>query len=296
VRFLKMFLTILLMTIPLSGCQSDGNTVSGIPDCPEETGSIIMEEVIVGDRVFTVEEINAGIKDTFNCYFYLHELYDLYMIDRKNMIGKDIEYELFFIPTNYDGLAAELFPPKIGLTITSFQYPELSEDGRPQFYSFWINVTPKGLQSDFFYQGFGPQKSSEYYSESRWVYLGSHTMLIGEIYKPQFEVMDEEWVKKADNSIRLFLDFAPTYWKPGKYHITVKGFFESDTKSIIVIESENGVIHQGFIYSVHSITGEHMASIRITIIENPTEEAFQNWLKLIKLDAAVSMEITIDKH
>jgi len=270
------------------------------PNQSEETDSTLANPVIVNEKSFSIEEINTGIKNTFNNVLYLHD--GVVWLNKDSLLNQDVEYELYFEPNDRSGLEAFIFPPKIYIEITNMQYPEMTEDGKPQFYMFGIDVTEWGLRSDFYYAAFGPKKETFIINGKALIHLGSYTMRIDEIIKPQYETMDDDWKENVKSAIRLYMDKNDFYvgdadrnLASGNYHVYVQKFFKSDLNSYIIFEHENGDIYIGFYYIVHEVSGDSSADLNHVELEEYTEnEAFRAYLEKIRLDPAVSMEYSIN--
>ncbi|SEW32751.1 hypothetical protein [[Clostridium] fimetarium] len=254
------------------------------------------------DISFPIDEINAGIKDTFNSVLYYHGNDDTssYLTSNKNIIlKKDLQYELYYEPNSKSGLEAFVFSPKIYLVITNMQYP-LSSEGTPQLYEYGIDITEWGLRSDFSYQGHWPQRETYSFSGNELIHLGSYRMRIEEIKKPVYETIDDEWKENAKSAIRLYMDMNDFYGDeshnlaPGNYHIYVQKFFKTDKDSIIIFENENGSIYTGYYYFVHDISTSHPADLnKVALNESSSEKSFEIYLEKVRLDPAVAMEYKV---
>ncbi len=278
------------MLILLCGCQDISGPIKDSTD-----------SVTVNGESFSIEEINKGIKETFNTVLYNHGYHDVinYLPLNKNIIlKKDVDYELYFESYN-DGFEAIAFPPKIYLVITNIQHP-LSSEESPQLYVFGINITEWGLCSDFSYQGHVSQKEMNSFSGRNVVHLGSYTMRIEEIMIPAYETMDDDWKEKVEREIRLYMDENNFYsnkdenLEPGNYHIYVQKFLKSDKDSIIIFEHENGSIYTGFYYFVHEVSGNHPADLnKVSLIESDDEESFKVYIEKVRSDPALNMEYVV---
>ena len=299
-RYLKVLLIIMFICTLLNSCQ---NNSEAMLDISNQTNSKHENLVTVNGRSFSIEEINVGIKDTFNSVLYYHGNDDTssYLTSNKNIIlEKELKYELFFESNSNNDSKSHVFPPKIYLVITNMQHP-LSSEGSLQMYEFGINITEWGLQSDFSYQGHGPQRESYSFSGNDVIYLGSYTVRINEVKKPAYDTIADEWKENAKSAIRLYMDKNVFYadksynLAKGNYHIYVQKFFKSDKDSIIIFENENGSIYTGYYYFVHDISGVHPANLnKIALNENSNEKSFEMYLEKVRLDPAVAMEYTVD--
>ncbi|SEW32759.1 hypothetical protein [[Clostridium] fimetarium] len=297
-RYIKILLMLVFTIILLCGCQNFNGTTK------DETlnSSDSPVTVTVNGKSISIDEINAGIKDTFNSVLYYHGNDDTssYLTSNKNIIlNKDLNYELYFEPNSNSGLKSFVSPPKIYLAITNMQHP-LSSEGSPQLYEFGIDITEGGLRSDFYYQGYGTQKETYSFSGKELVYLGSYTMRIEEIKKPTYETMIDEWKENAKSAIRLYMDMNNFYGDksynlaPGNYHIYVQNFFKTDKDSIIIFENENGSIYTGFYYFVHDISASHPADLnKVALYDISYDKSFETYLEKVKLDSALAMVYTV---
>lgn len=288
---------IVFTIILLCGCKDSNKTTKD--DTLNSSDSPV--SVTVNGKSISIDEINAGIKDTFNSVLYYHGDDDTSsdLTYNKNIIlKKDLKYELYFEPNSNSGLKSFVFSPKIYLVITNIQYP-LSSEGTPQLYEFGIDITEGGLRSNFYNQWHGPQIET-YISAKELVYLGSYTMRIEEIKKPTYETMNDEWKENAKSAIRLYMDMNNFYGDksynlaPGNYHIYVQNFSKTDKDSIIIFENENGSIYTGYYYFVHDISPSHPADLnKVALEESSNEKSFETYLEKVKLDPALAMEYTV---
>ena len=291
----KIFIILLALSF-LCGCKAAENSN------PVKKESSPQNSITVNDKTFSVEEINEGIKSTFNSVLYYHGDNDTspYLTANKNLLlNKEIEYELYFEPNSKKGEDAFVFAPKIYFAITNVEHP-LSTKENPQLYEFGIDITEKGLRSDFSYQSRISKGETYSFIKDETVYLGSHSFLIKEIEKPLYEQMNKEWVENAESAIRLYMDKNDFYGDSqdnlaaGKYSVYVQSFFESDKDSTIVFENENGSIYVGEYYFVHNVSGGSPANLnRVELIESADKNEFKTYLEKLRLDSAVSMEYTV---
>ncbi len=178
---LYKLLFIFICLFLLCGCQNIGGTINdatqpnpqktdvvnmaGITLQPEGTEPDDANSVTVNGITFSIEEINAGIKDTFNSRMYDTEAYDYsndnrdivrdnLIINKKLILHKDVEYNLYFDPENVGYSFPEM---TIYIVINNMLYPSSTEEN-PQVYAFGIRITEWGLQSDFILESFGQRK------------------------------------------------------------------------------------------------------------------------------------------
>jgi len=255
----------------------------------------------INGRLFSIEEINTGIKDTFNNQLYLYGYVGGLI---KNDLPYDIEYELYFDPSHYG--YDERYPfsrPKTAfLVVTNMLHP-LPMEEIPPLYVYGINVTEWGLRSDFYYSNtYTTIEKPLIFFNSELVYLGSYTVRIDEIAKPQYEIMDSEWIENTKNEIRMYMDedvFSEynieKELEPGGYHVYVKKFFKSDVDSTIIFEHENGNIYTGWYNYVHENTGVYPANLNhVELVDNLNEESFKTFLEKVREDPALCIEYAVN--
>lgn len=289
-NYFKLFVIAVSMITLLCGCQhsdilmDDNHKQEGI----ESTHY----NITVGKRSFSIEEINAEIMNTFNNVLYYHGDDDAndYLTSNQNVIlHKNIEYELYFDPVGYVNAS-----PIIYMVITNIQHP-LSTAEKPLLYQFGVIVTEWGLQSDFYIQAHTSSDDAREFSNKNVIELGSYTMRIDEIVKPQYETHASEWLSKSKKEIQLYMDKnTDKILVPGHYYVYVQNFFKSDKDSIIIFEHENGDIYTGFYYSVHDVSGENPAALnKVRLVEDSTTEPFKSYMGKVKSDPAVSVEYEV---
>jgi len=290
-RLLLISLSLLL----LRGCQNVGNTPQIETTLSSESELIGANLVAVNGRSFSIEEINAGIKDTFNCVLYHHgyRTGDNYLISNPDLIlRKDVEYDLYFESNYQNGIYTFSPTPNLHLLITNMEDP-LSTEENPLRYMFSIGITEWGMRSCFSSLGCLSTEQAQELKNDRYIFLGHYTMHIDEIEKPPFEDMDAEWSENVESAIRLYMGEGK-YFEPGSYHVYMQRFFESDADSIIIFEHENGDIYIGSYYFVHEISGEREADLNKVILnKGPHSESFKAYVEIVKQDPAVSMEYVI---
>ena len=299
-RVLKTLLTFILAMSLLSGCLDASNTAGDTSALSHESEAIDEGLVTVNGRSFSIEEINAGIKDMFNCRLYHHN-YDntlSYILLNKDVIlGKDVEYDLYYLPPN------SFIGPQIYFVLNNIEHP-LSSEEEPLVYSFGISITEWGLQPQPSLGGSSPPNKDRKLNNKDAVYLGSYTMRIDEIVKPPFEIMDDEWTENVESAIRLYMDNSVTL-APGSYHVYVDRFFKSDDHSEVFFEHENGNIYFAVYNSIHFIMEDYPANLSnvslwgmsMTLGQDYYEK-YSGYMKeyfgIIKLDPAISMEYTVE--
>ena len=303
---------ILIVIHFLTPLYSGFNSI-GFQDTPLSDLQIIEESgqqkpILVNGRLFSVDEINAGIKDTFNCVLYLHgENSTSNWIDsnRNIILNKDVEYELFLIVDPEAKGRSHTNQSLLILVIKNFFHP-FTPDGKPRVYVMGIRINEWGVQSTFHtYWGSILEEALEYYKENG-LYLGSYIMRIDEIVKPNFEIMDSEWEDCVERELRLYMDENPKTFKDGgnvmvgtldsgKYTVYVERFFESDIDSYIIFEHENGDIYRGFYYFIHDCSGIISADLnKVRLVEEQDSDYFRDYMEKVRSDPAISFEYTVN--
>ncbi len=320
-RFYKLLL-ILVSILLLCSCQNivgaindaastqpqktDIVSTAGVIAQPEVTEPGTANSVKVGGRTFSVEEINAGIRDTLNNLWYLYgdDSTSEYISSNKDLLlGKDIEYNLYLhLGPGYassSGIYDEASPKSLYIVITNIK-PLSSTEEKPLLYTFALHITEGGVQSDFYTENKLPPESANdgyYQGHDEMIYLGHYTMRIDEVTKPQYEEMDSKWVESVTRSIKLYMDAHGGGFEPGNYHVYVKKFFKGDTDSIIFFEHENGNIYSAFYYFVHE-TGDYEADLNHLELDEylNSDELYKEYYEKIKSDPAVSLEYSVKKQ
>lgn len=300
-KFLTLIMIIMLLSLPVACVNDTAPTqpqktdivnAAGVTAQPEETETDAANPVTVGGRTFSVEEINAGIRDTLNSLWYLHgdDSTSKYISQNKDLLfGKDIEYDLYYSEN------IGFYPPMIHVVITNILHP-LSTEEEPRSYTFALCITEGGVESDFYTENsFSKEYAYEYFKEM--IYLGHYTMRIDEVTKPQYEEMDSEWVESTKRGIQKYMDANfDKILEPGNYYVYVKKFFKGDTDSIIFFEHGNGNIYSAYYLFVHS-TGEGYPDLnRLELYEYANSESFKKYFEKIKSDPAVSLEYSVKKQ
>jgi len=291
-RSLLSLLLVVLITISLCSCQnivesnidSSINQMSQTTNTPEQT-------VMVNGKIFSAEEINAEIKDTFNCEMY----YGNGIIGLEDFTNKTIEYDLYAdnrpdTMSTMSDYEVWVNSPSIYLVITSMQ--DISPSSGDML-MLKINITKWGLRSYFI--------DASYLSEvdmSSYINLGHYTMYIGKPIKPQSETMSDEWIEDVKSEIRLYMDNNNAYGDPsknltpGNYHVYLQKFFRSDENSNIIFENENGAVYLGVFQLIHEVTGDMPADLfQVIMDDNPA--ILQSYIEKVKEDPAVSLEYTV---
>ena len=277
----KLFFVICIFVVFLTACQ----------EAKTETPA----SITVNETVFTVEQINDGIKEVFNKQLYYNGAYvDSDIINNKKLVlNKTLTYELFFAPSGAYG------PAKIYFAITNVEHP-LSTPSESFLYEFGIDITELGLCSEFSYIGRVLQGQNYNFVKENTVSLGSHSLTITSVEEPKIEQMSEEWKTKAEKAIRLYMDendFCSNKEEnlpSGKYTVYVEGFRESDTNSVIVFENENGVVYSGYYYFVHHVSDNAADLNHVEPIGNSDDTEIAAYLDALRSTHALKMEYRVD--
>lgn len=289
----KLLFVILLLLGILSGCQKAGTPVQGELPTQEE------KSITVYGTRFTVEQINEQIKETIN-----EELYycgndpdsDNMFYNWDLILNKNLEYSLYYVPSDNpdstDPVYQEVFPPQIHFVITNMAHP-LSTEDEPKLYFAGIEITQKGLRSDFC-RGYHISADEKMKGE----FLGSYSMCLTEIVKPIHEEMSNEWKEQVETELKLYMDendysaIKENNLPVGNYHVYIEGFSECDADSDVIFEHEDGRIYIGTYRFLHHASGENSANLhRVTLSEYP--ESMAEYLNKVRENAVLSMKYAV---
>jgi len=285
----KVFaLLLLVLLMLLTGCRGNvpSGTVASTGDTPTTTQSAQIKITAKG-REYSVEEIQEGILKAFNTEFYYAGNGHVHL-NRNLILNKTLNYDLVFVDHE--------FLPYVLLIVNNLEHP-LSTEEEP-LYSFGIAFSEQGMEEKFYTIGTVTRTELTYMTEVRGeTYLGSYSLHITEIVKPQHEQMSEEWKQRAEAAIRRYMDkndFSSEKEKnlePGKYHVYIKGFSKGDVDSVIVFEHENGNVYEGGYYFVHDISETLPADLNhVELVEDPSDSYYKKWLDKVRENAALHME------
>ena len=184
------------------------------------------------------------------------------------------------------------------LCVNNMEHP-LSTEEEPKI-MFGVAFSDYGMAEEFCTFGATSEEEFENIVDSRGtVYLGKHTMCIGEISKPEHEQMSAEWVQAAKSAIRLYMDKNDFHYEaeknlaPGNYRVYVKGFSKGDTDSRIIFEHENGSLYEGLYYFVHDISQDSVADLNHVALVSEPDEAYMQRLAKVRENAALIMEYSV---
>lgn len=292
---IKLLLAILLLVGVLGGCKN--------AEAPAQAEQNVQEEkfITVYETQFSVEQINEQIKETINEQLYYHGYFfdsDNIFLNRDLFLNQNLEYSLYYVPSTYpdrtDPEYQEVFPPQIHFVITNIEHP-LSTENEPKLYFAGIEITQKGLRSDFC-RGYHINADEETKGE----FLGNYSMCITEIVEPTHEEMSNEWKEQAEAELKLYMDenaysaVEENNLPVGNYHVYVAGFSEADADSDVIFEHEDGQVYIGTYLSLHHISGEDAANLhRVALCEYPESEA--EYLNKVREEAAFSMEYAVNE-
>lgn len=287
VRIITLFIS---LTILLCGCNNYGNKIK------KKQMSININE-----KNFSIADINEGIADTFNyvLYYYGGNVDSEYLTDNKEkVLNREIEYDLYYTP-NAKGQDDFVFASKVYFVIKNIKHP-LSSLKNEVLYEFGIEITEYGLRSDFCYQGHIKKGEKYSFITAETIPLGSHSLFISEIKKPNYEKIDKEQKTNIEKSICLYMSNNNFYsdknknLPSGNYTIYLQNFFRSDKDSFIIFENEEGAIYKGIYYFVHEISGNSSADLNyVDVLTESNTKAMQSYLNKVRSDAVVKMEFII---
>ncbi|MDL2220448.1 hypothetical protein LJC55_02145 [Eubacteriales bacterium OttesenSCG-928-N14] len=282
-RNMRLWLVI-LSALLLCGCQ-------GAPD-PKE--SAMPDTVItVGEREYSVSDVNAGIKNTFNKNLYLYR--SVIFLDSEDVIGKEIRYELYY----FENAEKRTYEETTIFFVITLDVPKhIFDGGYGQYIIYGIDINERGMMSYFSYYDYGQtheKGKQEFISGVNLLYIGDYTMHIDQIEKPVYEEMDAEWAEIAKNRIMKHMDENPGGYsdvlEPGKYHVYVKRFFEADENSDIFFEHENGNVYTGKFHFVHD--GGFIDKIFLENRKRTDSEENRKMRDRIRSDPAVSLDYEV---
>ena len=285
----------MIVALLISGCHrntshatltSTVNTSATTPVTAETIPQSVQIKVTAKGREYAIEEIRQGILKAFHTEFY-YAGNDALHLNRNLILNKALTYDLVFVE--------DQFLPYVLLIVNNLDHP-LSTEEEP-LYSFGIAFSEQGMEEKFYTYGTAASNTLAYMTEDRdEVYLGSYSLRVSEIAKPQHEQMSEEWKQRAEAAIQLYMDKNDFYsekeknLEPGKYQVYIKGFSKGDVDSIIIFEHENGNVYQGFYYFVHGISEAQPADLNhVELVADPSD-SYDQWLEKVREGAALHME------
>lgn len=292
---MKTLIIILMVALLASGCQNKmtnetivftEDNLATTPSAAETDPPAAQIKITAKGREYAIEEIQQGILKAFQTELYYAGNDGLHL-NRDLILGKTLIYDLVFVDDQY--------LPYVLMIVNNLEHP-LSTAEEP-LYRFGIAFSEQGMEEKFYTFGTASEKELNYMTKSRGeVYLGSYSLHISEIIKPQHELMSEEWKRQAETAIQQYMDKNDFYSEkeknlaPGKYHVYIKGFSKGDVDTVIIFEHENGNVYQGDYYFVHDISAESSANLNhVELIEDPSE-SYAQWLDKVRESAAINME------
>ena len=272
--------------VPGATVASTGDTQKTAPSNAETNPPSMQIKITAKGREYAIEEIRQGILKAFHTEFY-YAGNDALHLNRNLILNKTLTYDLVFVE--------DQFLPYVLLIVNNLEHP-LSTEEEP-LYSFGIAFSEQGMEEKFYTYGTAASNTLAYMTEDRdEVYLGSYSLRVSEIAKPQHEQMSEEWKQRAEAAIQLYMDKNDFYsekeknLEPGKYQVYIKGFSKGDVDSIIIFEHENGNVYQGFYYFVHGISEAQPADLNhVELVADPSD-GYGQWLEKVREGAALHME------
>lgn len=277
-KFKNLLICILVPIFILSGCKNPHNSS--------------VDFIIVEDKKFTAKEIIDGIKDTFNANLYNVNRYDTNLMpNQAQILNKELVFDLFFEDNSNTDKKEFVYPPKIYLVITNISHPTSTNDN-PQFYKFGIDITKCGLRSDFYFEGHTDANYKSFFEEQDALFLGTHTMRLEKVEKPQYEKMSDQWKNKVTKAVKLYMDNIKNSDEnlliSGEYRICVKGFFKSDCDTLIYFEHENGNLYCGYYHFIHDVDENIPANInKLALLDDAKNKELN--LENIYSNAAISI-------
>ncbi|MBR4016486.1 MAG: hypothetical protein IKK11_01560, partial [Oscillospiraceae bacterium] len=274
------FLAVLFLMV---GCNAGKKPSQG----SDET-TAHLEKITVNNKVFSINEINNGIRDVFNTqlYYYPDGLLNQFAY-------KQIEYDLYFSSRQVTPLSF----PLVYIFVTNVEHP-LSTEQSPRLYRFGVCMTEYGLQSYFYESGaffISPQEKWGTCPPEGTKYLGHYSMDLSRITQPIHEEMTDQWKQGVETSVRLYMDNNNFYredsknLQEGKYNVYIQGFSQSDVDSTIIFEHENGQVYQGRYYFVHEVAEGKPADLNHVERIEDVDAAYIEYLDKLKKNAAFHM-------
>lgn len=272
---------LLILALYLYGCNS------GYPE--ESAAETYPVSISVGEKTFSVQEINAGIQKAFRNDLYYNSGWDNGCLSDKVLV-----YELYY---NHEP-SSHGQKPIVFLIITNVEHPMSTEDIAYR-YIFGIRVSEVGLQTSFFTQHKVTDTDHFGMIDEDALYLGEHSISTKDIQQPEHEQMSDQWKQNAEAELCLYMDKNDFYQQaeknlqPGKYNVYIQGFSESDDHTRVIFEHENGQVYQGTYYFVHNVTGETPADLNHVEPMDDPNTAFMDYLNKVRIHAAFSMEYVV---
>lgn len=248
--------------------------------------------VTVGKEVFSDTELCRQIENTMNTVLY-------YCNDdetSKLLLNRQLEYALYFLPgeTPYN----YVFPPKLRIVIENIPHPR-STASESLFYDFQIEITEKGVASDFCASSSSSHDEINRIGEHGEILLGHYSMCLPTVFKPSGETMSQEWADAAERALQLYMDQNDFYVEKednlpsGKYRVYIRGFTAADRNSRVYFEHEDGRVYEGFYYFVHEISTERRADLNHVKLAAYEEENFGVYFERVKNSAALRIEYLV---
>lgn len=297
-RKIKLCFAIFLLLGVLCSCKEVTTpTQKEVTTSTQEEQDLPSEKYItVHETSFTVGQINEQIKQAINTrlYYYGHHFDSDNIFSNRNLIlNQNLEYDLYLVPSPYPEMNFEdLYLPQIQFVITNLDHP-LSTEGERKLYMAGIEITRKGLRSDFC-RGYHINEGEKIAGE----FLGHYTMCFTEITTPTHDVMSDEWKNQAETALRLAMDANYFYAKEeknlpaGNYRVYIEGFSESDSHSTVVFEHEDGRTYTSTFRYLHTITEGKPANLDKLFAYDHSDEN-DDYLDKLRENAVLSMEYAV---
>ena len=301
-KWFVLLFTIILCTLSLTACKQ-GESMTDISTKESETEDEIPTSIMVWEREFSVDEINAGIKNNINNNLYYHgdhEDSDLMMHNKNLVLNQNIEYDLFYIPNTGEDEFDKIWGGEILFIMPGIEHP-LSQPDDVKIYEMGARITEEGISLEYLAaRHISIDRYKSYFENEEYIYLGCHSMCIEEIVPPVYEEKSEEWKDNTEKSIQLYMDENDFYsddsknLKQGKYKVYVKNFTKADSDSWILFEHEDGDVYYGIYYYVNIDWPNSPANLNhVELVDESGVEYMKSYFEKVKANAAICVEYEV---
>lgn len=273
------------------GCFGGSTTENTYPAMTQSSATAPADQLIVGNRVYTMDEILQGFADAINKDLYYNGVF-YYDLDATTLVNNTLECELFYNAGNQEMYSM------IVMTITGAKRSLSAEESI--WYDFAIYISESGLSSEICLARKNPEKANYRTLHANAISLGTHTLAIPEITQPGCEAMTGEWKESAKIAINRYMSENDFYadkednLKPGKYRVYIKGFLEGDWDADIYFEHEDGSVYSGTYCFVHTIAPEKPADLNhVQFDEYLSDDSNQEYMEKLYKNAVLTMEYTV---
>lgn len=306
-KWFVFLFTMILCTLSLTACKqgetmTDTSTEESEMSTEEsETEDEIPTSIMVWEREFSVDEINAGIKNLINNVLYYygdHEDSDYMMYNKNLVLNQKIEYDLFYIPNTGDGENDKIWGGEILFVMPGIEHP-LSQPDDVQIYGMSTRITEEGISSAYLAANrISTDRYKSLFDNEEYIYLGRHSLYMEEIVPPVYEEKSEEWKRNVETGIQLYMDQNEIYggesFKPGKYKVYVMNFTKADCDSWILFEHEDGDIYYGIYYYVNIDWPNSPANLNhVELKDEDRVEYSKSYYEKLKEHAAICVEYEV---